>query len=238
MSKFRDRIRATAGRRGAALGFGALRTEAAAVRYLVVAAQTDSADATRTAIAAGADVIVYTGAITAAADVVSAAGNAPVGVRIEAATAADTAALAAAGVDFVLFDADRTEATALLSNELGHVLLLPADATEEYLKLLAPLDLDAVAVPEHVAGIPVREQLRVRRIADTVGKPLIVTINGPVDAPTLEVWRDAGGVILLTLGALLADTIAAAGRVSAPRKRTPERAEPMLPTPPRDADED
>lgn len=237
MSKFRDRIRATAGRRGAPLGFGAPRTEAA-VRYLVVAALADSAEAARAAAAAGADAIVYTGPIADAAAIVQAAGGAPVGVRIEAATDDDARALATAGADFLLFDADRTAATALLGNELGHVLLLPVDATEEYLKLLAPLDLDAVAVPEHVTAIPVREQLRVRRVADTAGKPLIVTVDGPVDARTLEVWRDAGGVILLTPAPLLAETLATAARVSAPRKRTPERAEPVLPTPPHDADDD
>ncbi|MSQ42555.1 MAG: hypothetical protein EXR65_05945, partial [Dehalococcoidia bacterium] len=149
MSKLRTRLRDTTRRRPDAIGFAASRGPSHQPRQILIIAEVADEAATRAAIAAGADAILFTGTVagppTAIAPIIAAAAPAPVGARIAAATAADTAALATAGADFLLCGDEHTAAAALLDNRLGYILAA-TDTSDDGLRLLRPLLLDAVAL--------------------------------------------------------------------------------------------
>ena len=113
------------------------------------------------------------------------AGSTPVGQLLEAATADSAAAVIEAGAHFLVFNDQQTEAAALLKPALGYVAIV--DPTDSELRLLRPLDLDAVIVLQPAAEFSVREQLRLRRTSELVRKPLIARLEGAVSATTLEV---------------------------------------------------
>ena len=232
MSKLRERIRSTRERRSVPFGFGPRSRAAEAHREVLVLAEVEGSEAAAAAAGAGADALLTRaegiGAVTEAAD-----GRA-VGARVEAATSADADALIEAGADFLVFDDAQTEAATLLRPELGHVALLTdAAAAEEELRLLAPLDLDAILLPSARAAATVRDQLLTRRIAELTRKPLIVPVDASADATQLEVWRDAGALIALVAGdtAAIAAVAAAAAAVPAPRERREDRPNALVPSP-------
>ncbi len=233
MSKLRDRIRRTFQRRPGPLGFAPRSRQADEHRYVIVIAEVADAAAATAAADAGADALLHAGGRDGIEAVVEAAGDLPVGARLEAATGGDADALIEAGADFLVFDDAQTEAAALLRDELGHVALLgDADASEEELRLLQPLDLDALLVPPSAGALSVRDQLRTRRIAELTRKPLIVAVAASVSTEELRIWRDAGAPAALATGDAgdLEGVIAAAREVPAPRERREERPDPLLPS--------
>ncbi len=240
MSKLRDRIRDMSRRRTATFGFTAVRTEERAPRQLLVVAEVSDAAGAAAAIAAGADVLLHRGAVDGLAGVVRAAGSAPVGQLLEAATADGAAAVIEAGAHFLVFNDQETEAAALLSPALGYVAIV--DPTDSDLRLLRPLDLDAAIVLEPAAQLTAREQLRLRRTSELVRKPLIARLQAAVSTTTLEVWRDAGIVAVLVGagGDVLEAVIAAANAVPRPRESTdrPEATIPAMQVHMDDDDED
>ena len=232
MSKLRDRIRRTFQRRPGPLGFAPRSRQADDHRYVIVIAEVGDADAASAAADAGVDALLHAGGLEALEAVVEAGGDLPVGARLEAASAADADALIEAGADFLVFDDAQTEAAALLRDELGHVGLLgDAAASEEELRLLQPLDLDAVLIPAHAGSLSVRDQLHTRRIAELTRRPLIVPVSADVSTEELRTWRDGGAPAVLASGeaADLEGIVAAAREVPAPRERREERPDPLLP---------
>ena len=230
MSKLRERIRSTRERRSIPFGFGPAGRPAESQRQVLVLAEVGGAKAAAQAVAAGADALLCGAEDIEAA--VEAAGGRPVGARVEAATSAGADALIEAGADFLVFDGAQTEAAALLRTELGHVgLLTDAAAAEEELRLLQPLDLDAILLPSARTAATVRDQLLTRRIAEVTRKPLIVPVDASVDATQLEVWRDAGALVALVAGdaAAIEAVAAAAAAVPAPRERREERPNALVP---------
>ena len=244
MSKLRDRIRRTFQRRPGPLGFAPRSRQADEHRYVIVIAEVDGAGAASAAAGAGADALLHSGGRDGIEAVVEAAGELPVGARLEAATGDDADALIEAGADFLVFADARTEAAALLRDELGHVGLLGnADASEEELRLLQPLDLDALLVPASTGSLSVRDQLLTRRIAELTRKPLIAPATADISTEQLRIWRDAGAPVVLTAGSAgeIEAVVAAAREVPAPRERREERPDPLLPSaaaPADDFDED
>ena len=232
MSKLRDRIRRTFQRRPGPLGFAPRGRQADDHRYVIVIAEVGDADAASAAASAGVDALLHSEGSDGIAAVIEAAGDLPVGARLEAASAGDADALIEAGADFLVFDDAQTEAAALLRDELGHVGLLgDAGASEEELRLLQPLDLDAILIPLHAGSLSVRGQLQTRRIAELTRKPLIVPVAADATAEALRVLRDAGAPAVLASGAAadLEGIVAAASEVPAPRERREERPDPLLP---------
>ena len=240
MSRLRERLRDASRRRPAPLGFAPRdRAGASARRVLVVAAVAGADEAARAA-AAGADALLLRAggedALAGLAAAIGAASGVPLGVFAPAATAADADALIEAGADFLAFDPDRAEAAALLRPGLGHVAVLPEalaapDAAADALRLLQPLDLDAILIPPPPEGEPtVRAQLLVRRIADLTGKPLIAPAGAPADAMRLEVWRDAGAPAALAAAAEAGAVAAAADAVPPPRERLDARPDALVPS--------
>jgi len=106
------------------------------------------------------------------------------------------------------------------------------------LRLLRPLDLDGAVVTAPAGPLTVRDQLRLRRTADLVRKPLFARVAQAVDAATLEVWRDAGvAAVLVSDPALIATVASAADAVPRPRE-SKERREVLVPSVQMPADED
>ncbi|MCY4616098.1 MAG: hypothetical protein OXC71_06875 [Chloroflexi bacterium] len=231
MSKLRERISSTRERRSAPFGFGPRSRTTESQRHVLVLADVDGAEAATQAVAAGADALLSGAEGIEAA--VEAADGRPVGARVEAATSDGADALIEAGADFLVFDDAQTEAAALLRPELGHVALLAdASAAEEELRLLQPLDLDAILLPSARAAATVRDQLLTRRIAELTRKPLIVPVDASADATQLEVWRDAGALVVLVSGdaETVAAVVAAAAAVPAPRERREDRPNALVPS--------
>jgi hypothetical protein len=240
MSKLRDRLRETGRKRRARLGFAIGASDEGPAHVLVVAEVADAAGAS-SAVEAGARSLLYSGSPEGAAAVIEAAGDVPVGCRVEAATAEQTAALAAASADFFLFDDDRTTASALLERGLGRVLLLDGEPDEERLRMLAPLDLDAILLAAPLETTTVRDQLRLRRIVGLARAPVIIPTSGAAPSSTLEVWRDAGAPAILVpadQSDSLPSLLEAAREVRGPRERDEERPDPLLPTPTSASDDD
>ncbi len=234
MSKLRDCIRGTSrGPRGG-LGFAPSGSDPANTRFLVVAEVDDAAGASA-AVEAGASAVLYAGDANTVSAVVEAAGDVPAGCRLEAATSELAAAAAEANADFFVFDDGRASADSLLERQLGHVLRLDADPDEERLRMLAPLDLDAILLPAPLETLTVRDQLRLRRIVELARAPLLVPAASTGPPSMLEVWRDAGAVAVLVPagpGDVLTAIVAAANQVPPPRERNDERPYPLLPAAP------
>lgn len=237
MSKLRDRLRETSRRQANGFGFTASRTADRAVRQVLVIAEAPDAGAAAAAIEAGADILLHTGALESLAEVVSASDGHVVGRLAEAATAADTRAAHEAGAHFLAFDDRRTEAGALLDQRIGYVALVGHEEDAE-LRLLRPLDLDGAIVAAPAGPLTVRDQLKLRRTADLVRKPLFARVSQAVEAATLEVWRDAGvAAVVVSDPALVAAVASAADGVPRPRE-SKERREVLVPSVQIPSDED
>ncbi len=240
MSKLRERIREASRRRPVTMGFAAPRSsDAPAKPSVLIAAESSDAAAVTAAIERGAGAILYTGDTSGLADAVAAANGAPVGSRVDAASSADAKALVEAGADFIVFDAAATAAEALGDRKLGHVLALAGSPSEEELRLLGPLDVDAVLIDEPASGLTIRDQLLLRRVASSLHAPLAVQLRREAPSAEIEVWRDAGaGVLLVGAGGPLEAVVEAARAIRPPQERGDERTAPLLPTPRVAQDED
>jgi hypothetical protein len=229
MSKLRDRLRETSRRQANGFGFTATRVADRSTRQVIVIAEVRDGAAAAAAVEAGADVLLHTGAAESLAEVVTASAGRVVGRLVEAATAADTAAVHEAGAHFLAFNDQQADAAALLDQRVGYVAVLGQEEDAD-LRLLRPLDLDGAIVDAPAAQLTVRAQLRLRRTADLMRKPLFARVSGPVAASTLEVWRDAGvAAVVVSDPALIAEVATAADAVPRPREST-ERREGVVPS--------
>lgn len=229
MSKLRDLVRKAGRARPQAIGFAGT-TQATGTRAVVVVALVADADEARAAVEAEAAALLYTGAPDGVAAVIEAAGSRPVGCRLDAATGAEAAALAEAGVDFLVLDDARAEAAALRPPELGAVLLLAGDEDEERLRSLAVLEPEAalVAPPTDTTEggrVSARAVTMLRRRAELLHAPLAIEA-GTLDADTLEAWRDAAAPIVVVAARRVAEAVAAASDVSPPRDADRPRERP------------
>lgn len=232
MSSFRTRLRQTTqSSRGRQMGFAAAAATRPSPQLLTIAIVEDAA-AVPALIEAGAGALIST-SLDSLGALVEAAGDVPVGVRVDATTVADATRAREAGVDFIAFNDGETEAEALLEHEPGRVLLIESDVDEERLRMLAGMRLDAIIVAPPAQPLTVREQLRLRRIADAAGAPLIAPTGEAPTTATLHAWRNAGTLAVLVPGdvALVTATVAAAEAVPAPQPpRDDERGIALVPS--------
>jgi hypothetical protein len=125
------------------------------------------------------------------------AGTAVVGLRandVERATLVD---LAKAGLDFLIFEPETTPAAALLNNDLGYVLAIGGSPDENYLRSLAPLNLDAFYLDDLPSPLTVARQLELTRIGVFGGRPILARVPADASQTDLECLRAAGVVGLL-----------------------------------------
>ncbi len=226
MSKFRTLIQEI-GRSPAGFGFAAAAQQQRARHILVVAEVATAADAAG-AVAAGADVLSFSGP-TSELHAVAGAGR-PAGIWLSDAARESVQEARTAGADFFVFDDGRAHASALAVTEVGRVLLLGADQDEQRLRSIAPLDLDAVLLQVELAALNVRDILALRRVAMLTGAPLLVACDGRPTTEALEAWRDAGAVAVLVRGdrAAIEATVTAAAAVPPRPKQRASGAVPAI----------
>ena len=239
MSKFRTRLRQTTrAARGRSIGFAPAPTESNP--QLLIAAITDDPGSVPALIDAGAGTIVTT-SLDALESLVEAAGDIPVGIRHDATTAEDAERIIAAGADFIAFDHTQTHAEALLEPDLGRVLLLERDITEDELRTLAAMQLDAIIVAPPAQPLTVAGQLALRQIVDLAAAPLVVPAAEAPATSTLHAWRNAGTMAVLVPGEadLVAAAVASAVEVPSPKQPRDERGGmALVPALSGDADDD
>jgi len=133
-----------------------------------------------------------------------------------------------AGVDAALVS-DDTPASALLIEELGYVLTLPAAAEEIYLRSLDSLNLEAVLLQTLPAPLTVAAQIELNRIAGLARKPLLCQLDSVLDKDDLQALRSAGAVGLLTGTANIAALKEAVAALPPRRQRRDDRPVVSLP---------
>jgi hypothetical protein len=236
MSKLGDRIRKTMRIEAAPIGFRAVRPQKNP--QLLVAVQLDSGDgdSVRQAVEKGVGAIVLKGA--KAGDVKEAsqaAGEVPLGAWPQNLDAGGSAAFVEAGVDFVVFDAERTPASALLEDKLGYVLALRSGQDENYLRVLESVVLDAVLLDDYAGPLTLQKQVGLRLVAGLTRKPLMLPVKLPIEKGDLECLRDAGVSVLAVDGSdakaldELPSLLEAIETLPGPRRRRETSLEVLLP---------
>jgi hypothetical protein len=219
MSKFRTRLRQTAqSARGRSIGFAHAAASQTHSQLLIVAI-TDNPAAVPALIEAGAGSIVTT-SLDALEGLVEAAGDIPAGIRHDAITTEDAVRIIAAGADFIAFDHTQTHAEALLEPDLGRVLLLEHDISDDELRALAPMQLDAIIVAPPPQPLTVSDQLALRRIVELASAPLVVPAAEAPPTSTFHAWRNAGTMAVLVPGHanIVAAAVAAILEIPTPRQ--------------------
>jgi hypothetical protein len=225
MSRLANRIRHAGSSAGRAIGFAAAAGKPP--RAIVVVAPATSTAEVTAAIEAGADAIAYSGPSGDLAAAVEAASHHALGVILEAASGDDVQAAADAGADFFIFDDAASSPAALRVEGVGRVLMLGDDQSEDTVRLLAGVSLDAVLI-EGVEVTSIRSQLALRQLATWAQAPLLAATDS-TDTAQLTALRDAGAPAILARGDLAA-TLAAADEVRPPQ-RTQGGAQPLVPPP-------
>ena len=230
MSRLANRIRNAGTAQARSIGFGA--SAAKSPRTIIVVATAASAAEAAAAVEAGADAVSFNGAAGDLEAVAEASGDTPVGVEIEAARGDEVETAAGAGADFFTFDDAAANPAALRVDDIGRVAILGDDHSEEAVRPLAGIRLDAVLI-EGAAAATVRGQLALRQIAAWANAPLLVA-TASADVEELTNLRDAGAGAILARGDLAA-TLAAADEVPPPKRAQASSAQPLVPAPPSDA---
>lgn len=237
MSKLGDAIRRSQRVEAAPMGFG---TNRAAPRPSMLVGFIGAAGDLDAAVKAGADfALVESGAAPDAKDLRSKTGDLPLVLssKLNGRDAANS--LHEAGVDAALVS-DDTPASALLIEDLGYVLTLPAAAEELYLRSLDSLNLEAVLLRTLPAPLTVAAQIELNRIAGLARKPLLCQLDTLLDKDDLQALRSAGAVGLLTSAANVAALKAAVAALPPRRQRRDDRPVVSLPRgqPPAEHDDD
>lgn len=224
MSKFADKIRRVSRFEAQPLGFVTARaTKDASMVLAGIAADGKSAASLAQS---GADVVIMgAGNSAVSGDLPGAIAGAWLGGNDGA------SALKAAGFDFAVFDPDKTPSTAVLEEEIGYVMALPADMTDVELRSIEAFQLDAIDVGELTAGATVRKQIDLRRIFALTRKPLMARVPADITTDQLQALRDTNVAIVAIEGAAgvaaLRKTIDALPPRA--RRRDDERAMPVIP---------
>jgi hypothetical protein len=197
LSKLADRIRKATRLQPQPLGFVTARSAAQAT-MLLAAVGADSGAAEGLA-RNGADVVIIGSAdAPARIDSAPAAGDAPVGAWAAGAAEDEARQLREAGYDFVVFDPDRASATAMLDEETGYVLRLPADLTDVETRALEGFRLDAIDIGAVGGTLTVRRQIDLQRLFALTRKPLMASVPRDISPAELRALRDANVCIVAT----------------------------------------
>jgi len=197
MSKLAEKIRRVTMGEPTPIGFGAAGRARTATMLLLGLAADRWAERASQAASGGVDALILAfgdGALKKGElqDAVKAAGDVPCGVQLGQADPEVIERLRQAGVDFVVFEAERTTAAALLDETLGYVLHLREEMSDVYLRTLEPLPLDAILLPSPEGSLTVRAQMELQRIAGLARTPLIVAVPPSTGPAEFQCLRDVG----------------------------------------------
>ena len=109
----------------------------------------------------------------------------------------DAAAAREQGFDFIVFSGDDAPAAVLLEEETGLVMQAQTDMSDSLLQAMQWMPLDALLV-RWDGPVSVRRQLELQRLSGFSRKPLFLFVENELQAPELEVLREAGviGVVV------------------------------------------
>lgn len=218
MSQLQKKIERIQRPEGPRLGFGPVSRDKARALLLGVVA-TGAAEA-RTALGAGADLVLVRGQAESVAAVLKeiAAEGACLGALVDALDETGAAKLKEAGCDFVVAPANSTEAAAVDTGATGHVVHATLTEPEPFLRGLAPLGLDGLYVGELSASLSLAGQVDLVRTASLASTPLLVAVGPAATAAQLRVLRDSGvGAVLVPAGVDTAALDSALRAVPPPR---------------------
>jgi len=233
MSKLGDRIRKTMRMEPAPIGFRAVRPEKNPPLLVVALLDGDDPGKVAEAVEKGAGAVVLKGAKPD--DVKEASGGAgevPCGAWPKEVDAKAVAALAEAGADFLVFDAESTPANSLLEEKLGYVLALKDGQDDTYLRVLESVALDGILLDGWTGPLTLRRQVELRRVAGLTRKPLMLPVSVLVESGDLECLRDAGVSVLVVDGKALEELpslVSMIQELPGPRRRRETALEVLLP---------
>jgi hypothetical protein len=227
MSKLADAIRRSQRVESTPLGFGAARPAPKASMLVGFFGSASDAAKARDAEADFLLIDARNGGIDAAR-LRGLAGDLPLGAWTHAADSAAAKTLREAGLDFLIVDTD-SPAAAMLDDDLGYVLALPAQPDEIFLRSLEPLGLEALLLAEVSSPLTVAGQIDLSRSAALARRPMLYDLRDVASADDLLCLRAAGVVGVMTGAAGLADLKAAVAALPPRRSRREERAVVALP---------
>lgn len=232
MSKLADKIRKVTRIQSQPIGFGAAR--AAAEPTLVLAARCDDASSAADLVRRGADaVIVGSSRSPASVSAAAAVKGAIAGAWVPGKAAGEAKAYHDGGFDFIVFDPDRTAATAMLDEDAGYVMALPADLGDAETRALDSFQLDALDVGAITGLLTVRRQIDLRRLSAMTRKPLMAAIPGDIEVAELEALRDANVVVVVAEGGSAVERLRKTIDALPPRRRRKESEDRPVPLVPR-----
>ena len=199
MSKLIDRLQRAGQFAPAPLGFGAAsgRGEAAPSILLVgLAAQEELARSPGSATAPVDALLVSQG--SGSSDSLSKLADAVEGrlwgARVSRANQDQVADLKEMGCDFIVFDADDTSAAVLGDEDLGKLLAIGPDLSEDLARAIHELPIDGVlfSPQDDLLPLTVKKMIDIQVVRTLVDKSFVMVSPGGLGRPELETLRDAG----------------------------------------------
>lgn len=230
MSKLAEKIRSAARSEPQPLGFGA--AKASAVATMVLAGAARDVGAASEMARRGADVVIVGSAKSAAKpDSGKDVAGAIAGARITATVVNEAVQYREGGYDFVVFDPNAASATALLDENVGYVLTLPDNLSDNEIRTLESFQLDAIDVGALPGSLTVRRQIDLRRIFALTRKPLMASVDGAISVAELQALRDTNVLVVVAEGADNVEKLRKTIQALPPRSRRKddERPTPLVP---------
>ena len=222
MSQLQKKITRVLRRESGAIGFGAATREQP--RAMLLAAVANDAPSAKSAIEAGADVVLLRAPAAGAASLIESATSdgATVGLWTESLDEPAALALSKAGCDFVVSTLEGTASAAVDTERMGQLVVASEAMEDTTLRSLGPLGLDGLFVERPTGPMTLSQQLGLVRIASFASAQLMVTIDAGATASDLRVLRDSGVATVVvpagTSAAQIKTVIETLKAVPAPRK--------------------
>jgi len=116
------------------------------------------------------------------------------GARSPEFTTQEALSLAKNGCDFIVFESLQTQASLLNNDKLGVVATLKPEMSEETIRSITDLQIDAVLYHSPIIEKPVTFEVAsaIQRVLNLIDKPLIIEIAEVVDSSEIELLRNMG----------------------------------------------
>lgn len=124
----------------------------------------------------------------------------PWGVSSNNLTACEAKKLVEKGSDYIVFQSMSTQASLLNEEDLGVITTVTPDISEETMRALSELPIDAIMFSPDLENLPLtfEEVIDLQKVLGLLNKPLLVGISNKADCNDIELLRNIGvaGLIL------------------------------------------
>ena len=241
MSKFTDMLEKAGVQRPAPMGFGPASRQQTHIPQIVLVGQTTSAGLPTKAKVAKVEVDAFLVSLEKDDDATldSIAGSLEQcvwGVRLGDLSAALVDRLREKGCDFLIFEAENTEAAVLAEDETGKIITVGPDVGEETARTIGEMPLDGAlfSLEKGILPLTVGKLIDIQLVRSLVDKPLIMEAPADLGREELEALRNVGiaGLLMdLSSPSTIAETRRAIEDLPRSRSR-PARREAILPVVP------